>query len=99
MGNKLFSKFNNFNSSKFYPLKKAKSKKDQIDLFWSQGDFGYVKDKRAELKTYCKATEPGGSSLQCVDHTRMCRGKNLYFDFSNLNIEQSHDRYREEYET
>ena len=64
-------------------------------MFWTQGDFGYVKDRLAEMKTYCKPSNPGDSSLECVDHTRMCRGRNIYFDFADLNAHSSNDRYRE----
>ena len=51
-------------------------------MFCKQGDFGYVKERLSELKTYCEPMEQGDSKLECVDHLRMCRGKNLYFDFS-----------------
>ena len=49
-------------------------------MFWKQGDFGYVKERLSEFKTYCEPMEQGDSKLECVDHLRMCRGKNLYFD-------------------
>ncbi len=52
------------------------NKNDQIQKFWTQGDFGYIKERLAEMKTYCKAETPSDSSLECVDHTRFCRGKN-----------------------
>lgn len=66
-------------------------------MFWKQGDFGYVKERLSELKTYCEQMEQGDSKLECVDHLRMCRGKNLYFDFANLNSMSSQNSYREEY--
>jgi len=52
------------------------NKQEQINKFWTQGDFGYVKERLSELRIYCKASKPGDSSLECVDHTRFCRGKN-----------------------
>ena len=67
-------------------------------MFWDQGDFGYVKERLKEMKTYC---QPFGQDLanegklECVDHARMCRGRNIYFDFSDLNSSGSNDRYRE----
>jgi hypothetical protein len=35
-----------------------------MDVFWKQGDFGYVKERLGEMRTYCKAEEPGDSSLE-----------------------------------
>ena len=48
-----------------------------------------------ELKSYCKPEYPGDSSLECVDHVRYCRGRNIFFNFENLNAKTSNDRYRE----
>ena len=48
------------------------------------------------MKFYCKPEGPNDSSLECVDHLRMCRGKNIYFDFKDLNSANSNDRYRED---
>jgi EGF domain-specific O-GlcNAc transferase len=66
-------------------------------MFWSQGDFGYIKEKLTEMKDYCKGDDisNGDGHLECVDHLRMCRGRNLYFDFKDLNSANSVDRYRE----
>jgi len=72
------------------------NKNEQIEKFWTQGDFGYLKERLGEMKTYCKGSNPGDSNLECVDHTRMCRGKNIYFDFKNLGALNSNDRYRED---
>lgn len=47
------------------------------------------------MKTYCQAQKPGDSSLECVEHTRMCRGKNIFFDFHGFGAKGSNDRYRE----
>jgi EGF domain-specific O-GlcNAc transferase len=55
-----------------------------------------VKERKKEIKTYCKAIEPGDSSLECSAHTQMCRAKNIYFDFKNLKSKGSYDRYRED---
>lgn len=65
-------------------------------MFWRQGDFGYIKERLDEMKFYCKPEGPNDSSLECVDHLRMCRGKNIYFDFKDLNSANSNDRYRED---
>ena len=42
----------------------SNSKQEQMDVFWKQGDFGYVKERLGEMRTYCKAEEPGDSSLE-----------------------------------
>ena len=72
------------------------SKTEQLDKFWSFGDFGYVKRRIEELKVYCKGTEPDDTTLECVDHTRMCRAKNILIDFKNLKSKGNYDRYRED---
>lgn len=77
-------------------LSKTSNKQEQIEKFWTQGDFGYLKERLGEMKSYCKGSNPGDSSLECVDHTRMCRGKNIYFDFKDLGASRSNDRYRED---
>jgi EGF domain-specific O-GlcNAc transferase len=62
-----------------------------------QGDFGYVKERLAEMRSYCKPTsKEHDGSLECVDHVKMCRARNIYFDFKDLNIMSSGDRYRED---
>ncbi|KAM4740395.1 LOW QUALITY PROTEIN: EGF domain-specific O-linked N-acetylglucosamine transferase [Anableps anableps] len=65
------------------------------ELFWKQADFGYVKERLSELKTLCKASEPGDSSLRCSSHARFCRATNLYLDLRNSR--RSHERYDEDF--
>uniref|UniRef100_A0A3Q2E4Z0 EGF domain-specific O-linked N-acetylglucosamine transferase n=1 Tax=Cyprinodon variegatus TaxID=28743 RepID=A0A3Q2E4Z0_CYPVA len=65
------------------------------ELFWKQADFGYVKERLSELKTLCKAREPGDSSLKCSSHARFCRATNLYLDLRNPR--RSHERYDEDF--
>uniref|UniRef100_A0A8C5BX02 EGF domain specific O-linked N-acetylglucosamine transferase n=1 Tax=Gadus morhua TaxID=8049 RepID=A0A8C5BX02_GADMO len=50
------------------------------DLFWKQGDFGYVRERLSEMETLCAASRPGDSSLRCSRHTRFCQATNLYLD-------------------
>lgn len=73
-----------------------KTKKEQIDIFYSQGDFGYIRDRLGELRTYCEPTSANDSILECVDHLRMCRARNIYMDFKDLGSSSSTDRYRED---
>ncbi|XP_043978681.1 EGF domain-specific O-linked N-acetylglucosamine transferase isoform X3 [Gambusia affinis] len=65
------------------------------ELFWKQADFGYVKERLSELKTLCKAGEPGDSSLKCSSYARFCRATNLYLDLRNPR--RSHERYDEDF--
>lgn len=76
----------------------TKDKQEQIDLFWKQGDFGYIKERLGEMRYYCKSDDvaQGGAMLECVDHLRMCRARNVYFDFKDLRSAASNDRYRED---
>uniref|UniRef100_A0A8C7M3X4 EGF domain specific O-linked N-acetylglucosamine transferase n=1 Tax=Oncorhynchus mykiss TaxID=8022 RepID=A0A8C7M3X4_ONCMY len=53
------------------------------ELFWKQADFGYVRERLSEMKTLCKDTNPGDSSLKYTRHTRFCRATNLYLDLRN----------------
>lgn len=70
------------------------SKEKQISEFWRTADFGYLAEKRQELKEYCSPSS--SSSLECVDHTRFCRAKNIYIDFRHIETSKHHDRYRED---
>ncbi|XP_061641895.1 EGF domain-specific O-linked N-acetylglucosamine transferase isoform X5 [Phyllopteryx taeniolatus] len=65
------------------------------DLFWKQADFGYIKERRSELKTLCKASKPGDSSLRCTSHARFCKATNLYLDLQKPR--RSHERYKEDF--
>lgn len=65
------------------------------ELFWKQADFGYVKERLSELKTLCKASKPGDSSLKCSTHTRFCMATNLYLDLRNPR--RGSERYKEDF--
>lgn len=70
------------------------SKSEQMRTFNTQGDFGYIKDRRKELKTYCHPKTDESSSLECVDKTRFCRGKNIAIDFNGLDNVPQPMKYR-----
>ena len=36
------------------------------DLFWKQGDFGYVRERLSEMKTLCAASRPVSSLISSV---------------------------------
>ncbi|KAI3370371.1 hypothetical protein L3Q82_025140 [Scortum barcoo] len=73
----------------------ARSLEAAQELFWKQADFGYVKERLSELKTLCKASKPGDSSLRCSSHTRFCKATNLYLDLRKPH--RSHERYKEDF--
>ncbi|KAK4307587.1 hypothetical protein Pmani_020654 [Petrolisthes manimaculis] len=60
------------------------TKKEQRETFYKQADFGYVKKRRSELAVYCQPEQEVDSSLECSDHLRFCRGKNLWLDLRHL---------------
>ncbi|XP_014780252.1 EGF domain-specific O-linked N-acetylglucosamine transferase isoform X1 [Octopus bimaculoides] len=71
-------------------------KKSQIESFWENGDFGYVKKRREELKSYCTAEKLGDSSLKCCKYFRYCEATNIYIDFRNIDLNIGNDRFRED---
>ncbi|XP_063993878.1 EGF domain-specific O-linked N-acetylglucosamine transferase isoform X2 [Diachasmimorpha longicaudata] len=56
----------------------------QVETFYSQGDFGYVRDQRREMKLICEPFFIDDSSLECSEHLRFCRGRNIMINFTNL---------------
>ncbi|KAJ8686289.1 hypothetical protein QAD02_022083 [Eretmocerus hayati] len=70
------------------------SKKAQIDTFYSQGDFGYVRDQRKELTMLCEPLFLDDSSLECSEHMRFCRGRNIMINFTNLVNKKEPIRYK-----
>lgn len=76
-------------------MEKVKTKDEQVAMFYSQGDFGYIRERLSELRTYCHPESASDSSFECVDHLRFCRARNIYLDLSELRSAGSVDRYRE----
>ena len=70
------------------------SKEKQVGEFWRTADFGYVAEKRAELREFCSPAP--SSALECVDHLKFCRAKNIFIDFRHTETSKHHDRYRED---
>ncbi|KAL7042836.1 hypothetical protein ACKWTF_001303 [Chironomus riparius] len=62
----------------------VKDKETQLDVFYSQADFGYVKQQLRELKVYCEPYTITDSSLECSENVRFCRGRNLMINFTDL---------------
>jgi len=53
-------------------------------MFYSEADFGYVKDRRRELIEYCKEDKIKRSSLRCTKHLQFCEGRNIVLDFKRI---------------
>lgn len=51
------------------------------ELFWTQADFGYVKDVVDSITMLCKPQHKGDSSLSCSKNERFCIARHLYIDF------------------
>ncbi|KAK9510790.1 hypothetical protein O3M35_005502 [Rhynocoris fuscipes] len=62
----------------------VRSKQDQINTFYNQGDFGYIKEKLKEMSVMCEPTFKDDTSLECVHHLRFCRGRNVFMNFTSL---------------
>ncbi|CAH0726700.1 unnamed protein product, partial [Brenthis ino] len=62
----------------------VKTKEAQYDTFYTQADFGYIKEQIQELMVMCEATYPHDSSLECSKYLRFCRGRNIMVNFTSL---------------
>ncbi|XP_053662997.1 EGF domain-specific O-linked N-acetylglucosamine transferase [Anopheles marshallii] len=62
----------------------VKSKQAQLDTFYSQADFGFVRDQIRESRIMCEPQFPHDSSLECSKYLRFCRGRNLMINFTDL---------------
>ncbi|XP_011298968.1 EGF domain-specific O-linked N-acetylglucosamine transferase isoform X2 [Fopius arisanus] len=60
------------------------TKEAQVETFYAQGDFGYVRDQRREMMVVCEPLFIDDSSLECSEHLRFCRGRNIMINFTNL---------------
>lgn len=72
----------------------VKSKETQIDTFWTQADFGYVKQQINELSVMCEPFFPNDSSLECSKYLRFCRGRNIFLNFTGLINRKEPFRYK-----
>lgn len=76
----------------------AKSKRDQENLFFNQADFGYVREIRRELRSFCDpdSESQDASKLECSRFTRFCRGRNIYINFSRIGKVPEPMKYRDD---
>lgn len=62
----------------------VKDKDTQLSTFFTQTDFGYVRQQIFELRVLCEPNFIHDSSLECSKYLRYCNGRNLYIDFRDL---------------
>lgn len=74
----------------------TKDKGSQLQEFWKGADFGYVLERRKEMKYMCAPENEEDSSLECAKYTRHCRAKNIYLDFREAKLNQGNERFRED---
>ncbi|XP_046469795.1 EGF domain-specific O-linked N-acetylglucosamine transferase isoform X1 [Neodiprion pinetum] len=70
------------------------TKQAQLDTFYTQGDFGYVRDQKREMRILCEPLFLDDSSLECSNHMRFCRGRNIMINFTDLASRRDPIRYK-----
>ncbi|KAF4526720.1 hypothetical protein B566_EDAN015752 [Ephemera danica] len=72
----------------------VKSKEEQLSTFYSQADFGYIRDQMNEMKIMCEPLFRDDSSLECSEHLRFCRGRNIMINLTDLASKTQPMRYK-----
>lgn len=72
----------------------VKTKKSQIDTFYAQADFGYIRDQINEMMVICEPLYKEDSSLECSKYLRFCRGRNIIINFKDLVNRTESIRYK-----
>ncbi|RWS31744.1 EGF domain-specific O-linked N-acetylglucosamine transferase-like protein [Leptotrombidium deliense] len=73
----------------------APNKVEQRRVFFNQADFGYIRERRKELRSFCTPRSKDASSLHCTQYLRFCKATNMLIDFNRLKINESM-RYKED---
>ncbi|XP_058979914.1 EGF domain-specific O-linked N-acetylglucosamine transferase [Musca domestica] len=71
----------------------VRNKESQVETFYEQADFGYIKHQIKEMKLMCEPKLITDSSLECTEYMRFCRGRYLMLDFRDLPKRQERIRY------
>nr|XP_054752366.1 EGF domain-specific O-linked N-acetylglucosamine transferase-like isoform X1 [Lytechinus pictus] len=71
----------------------VKDIEEQQTLFWTQADFGFIKNTLDSMKVICEPKSQDDSLLECSEHIRHCRAKNLYLDLTKLGSATSRSRF------
>ncbi|XP_059048892.1 EGF domain-specific O-linked N-acetylglucosamine transferase [Achroia grisella] len=72
----------------------VKTKEAQFATFYTQADFGFVKDQINEIMVMCEASYPDDTSLECSKYLRFCRGRNMMLNFTGLVGRGNNLRYK-----
>nr|XP_019931574.2 EGF domain-specific O-linked N-acetylglucosamine transferase-like [Aedes albopictus]XP_029724039.1 EGF domain-specific O-linked N-acetylglucosamine transferase-like [Aedes albopictus] len=72
----------------------VKSKEAQLETFYAQADFGFVRDQIRETRIMCEPTFPHDSALECSKYLRFCRGRNIMVNFTELIHRREPLRYK-----
>nr|CAG4636842.1 EOG090X02IK [Ceriodaphnia reticulata]SVE72818.1 EOG090X02IK [Ceriodaphnia reticulata] len=70
------------------------SKPQQLQTFFNQADFGFVKQQIQTKTVMCEPSASGESLLECSQYLQFCRGANLYMDFRDLPARKEAFRYK-----
>lgn len=70
------------------------TKDAQKMTFYTQADFGYVKQQIREMKVMCEPLFKEDSLLECSEHLRFCRGRNIMMNFTSLANREEPIRYK-----
>lgn len=69
-----------------------KTKEEQLNQFYSQADFGYIRQQINEMSVICAPLYQNDSALECSKYLRSCRARNILIDFTNISIKP--ERYK-----
>lgn len=70
-----------------------KDKSSQLNAFFTQADFGYIRQQIHELRVMCEANFIYDSSLECSKNLRYCNGRNLFLDLTDVANRKEPIRY------
>ncbi|VDD96940.1 unnamed protein product [Enterobius vermicularis] len=70
-----------------------KERPGKIKTFWAEGDFAKLKSVVSSIVPLCTSRNQDESFLECSEHLRFCRARNIFFHFKHLNAKTS-KRYR-----
>lgn len=72
----------------------GETRTQQMNTFYDQADFGYVKSQRNEMMVMCEPSFEEDSFLECTNHLRFCRGRNIMINFTQLLLKREPLRYK-----
>ncbi|XP_053693020.1 EGF domain-specific O-linked N-acetylglucosamine transferase [Sabethes cyaneus] len=72
----------------------VRTKEAQLETFYAQADFGFLRDQIKETRIMCEPTFPHDSALECSQYLRFCRGRNIMVNFTDLANRHEPLRYK-----